>query len=128
MSHFIDAIRDQYSDFSGRATRTQFWMFQLCYVAVYFVAAIVDSLIYPGENLGIVTVIFWLATVVPAISITCRRLHDTGRSGWWQTIGAVPLVGWIVLLVFLVQGSSEKGSYTEDIEPGQPTSFGLRNE
>jgi uncharacterized membrane protein YhaH (DUF805 family) len=103
-------------------------MFQLCYVAVYFVATIVDSLIYPGENLGIVTVIFWLATVVPAISITCRRLHDTGRSGWWQTIGAVPLVGWIVLLVFLVQGSSEKGSYTEDIEPGQPTSFGLRNE
>ena len=128
MSHFIDAIQYQYGDFSGKATRKQFWMFYLCYLALYVAVTIVDGLIPALEDVPFLTAIFGLATFIPGISITCRRLHDTGRSGWWQSIGVVPFVGWIVLLVFLVQGSSDKSGYTEDINPGRPTSFGLRDE
>ena len=127
MSHFIDAIQYQYGDFSGRATRKQFWMFHLCYLALYFAVTIVDGVI-PAMDIPFLTAGFGLATFIPAISITCRRLHDTGRSGWWYLIGGVPLVGWIVLFVFLVQGPRVNNRYTQDIHPERPTGLGLRDE
>ena len=55
--------------------------------------------------------IFALAMLVPSISIAARRLHDTGRSGWWQLISLIPLIGAIVLIVFLVQDSHEENQY-----------------
>ena len=128
MSHFIDAIQYQYGDFSGKATRKQFWMFYLCYFALYFAVAIVDGLIPAMEDIPFLTACFGLATVIPATSITCRRLHDTGRSGWWYLIGLVPLVGWVVLVVFLVQGPRVNNGYTQDIHPGRPAGLGLKDE
>ena len=127
MSHFIDAIQYQYGDFSGKATRQQFWMFYLCYFVLYFVVTIVDGVI-PAMDIPFLTVGFGLATFIPAISITCRRLHDTGRSGWWYLIGFVPLVGWVVLVVFLVQGPRVNNGYTQDIHPGRPAGLGLKDE
>jgi len=128
MSHFVNAIRYQYGDFSGRATRTQYWMYNLCNLALYFAAVIVNGLIPAMADLPFLVAIYLLATFIPSTSITCRRLHDTGRSGWWQLVGLVPAVGWIVLIVFLVQGSSDKSVFVQDINPGQPTGFGLRDE
>ena len=103
-------------------------MFYLCYAALYFAVTIVDGLIPAMEDVPFLTACFGLATFIPGTSITCRRLHDTGRSGWWHLIGVVPLVGWIVLFVFLAQGPRVKNGYTQDIHPGRPTGLGLKDE
>jgi uncharacterized membrane protein YhaH (DUF805 family) len=86
----------KYADFNGRATRPEYWWFFL----FLFVASVAIS--YVSSTLSIV---FTLATFVPAIAAATRRLHDTNRSGWWQLIGLVPLIGINVLIVFLAQDS-----------------------
>ncbi|MFC4258818.1 DUF805 domain-containing protein [Marinobacter lacisalsi] len=99
MEHFLDGYR-RFGDFSGRATREQFWMFFLFYIVVYIVLSIVDAFIgFPA-----LSGLFALASLIPHLAYGARRLHDTGRSGWWQLIALVPLVG-LVLIFFLVQKS-----------------------
>ena len=94
---FQDAIRtclSKYADFTGRATRPEYWWFVLFVVLVS--AAL--SLISP-----ILSGIFSLATLLPSVAAATRRLHDTNRSGWWQLICFIPVIGLIVILVFLAQ-------------------------
>ena len=108
MNYFLDAFK-QYATFTGRATRTQYWMFVLFYVIFYVVLSIIDNVL----GTMILTLIFSLALLIPSISIAARRLHDTGRSGWWQLIVLIPVIGIIVLIVFLVlesQGDNEYGA------------------
>lgn len=106
MEYFLSALK-KYADFSGRARRKEYWMFILFYFIIYITLAIVDSLI----GTMFLALIFVLAMLVPSISIAARRLHDTGRSGWWQLISLIPLIGAIVLIVFLVQDSHEENQY-----------------
>lgn len=106
MEYFIDAFR-KYAEFSGRARRKEYWMFILFYVIFYVVLAIIDGVI----SSYVLTSIFALVCLVPSISIGARRLHDTGRSGWWQLIGLIPLIGAIVLIVFFAQDSHEDNEY-----------------
>jgi len=101
---FPDAVKaclNQYAGFSGRARRSEFWFFYLAYLLAVIVASIVGAVIkFP--YLGILVV---LALIVPMLAVEIRRLHDTGRSGWFILISLIPLIGPIVLLVFLVQDS-----------------------
>ena len=101
---FADAIRDgfaQYANFNGRSSRPAYWWWWLFGVLVLIVAAVLDA------ALG--TWVFYAAValgfLIPNLAVGVRRLHDTGRSGWWLLIGLIPLVGAIVLLVFFVQPS-----------------------
>lgn len=94
----IKVCFNKYVDFSGRASRSEYWWF------VLFVFLVQLGL---GLFSNWLALIFLLATLLPQIAAATRRLHDTGRSGWWQLIGLVPLIGWIVLIVFLAQESSE---------------------
>ena len=94
---FQESIRvcfTKYADFNGRAGRPEYWWFALFII----VTSLVMSKLSP--TLGGV---FSLATLLPSIAAAARRLHDTNRSGWWQLIALVPLVGIIVLVVFLAQ-------------------------
>jgi uncharacterized membrane protein YhaH (DUF805 family) len=94
---FQDSIRvcfKKYADFTGRAGRPEYWWFILFIV----IASLAASMI--SDVLGAV---FSLATLLPSIAAATRRLHDTNRSGWWQLICLVPVVGLIVLIVFLAQ-------------------------
>jgi uncharacterized membrane protein YhaH (DUF805 family) len=100
MNYYIEAFK-KYAEFSGRATRKEFWMFVLFHVIVFAVLSFIDSFI-GGENLNILSGLYGLAALVPSIAIAIRRLHDTNRSGWWLLIGLVPFIGAIVLLVFYV--------------------------
>lgn len=100
MEYFTDALK-QYANFTGRATRKQYWMFILFYVIFYIAAVVVDAIL----GIMAVTTIYILGLLVPSIAIAARRLHDTGRTGWWQLLLLIPLIGAIVLLVFLVQDS-----------------------
>ncbi|TVP88660.1 MAG: DUF805 domain-containing protein [Pseudomonadaceae bacterium] len=107
MEHFLDPIKNHYADFTGRATRTQYWMFVLFYVLIYIAVSVVDAFITGG----ILTLIFALGMLVPCIAIAARRLHDTGRTGWWQLIALIPIIGTIVLIVFLVLDSEGDNQY-----------------
>jgi uncharacterized membrane protein YhaH (DUF805 family) len=101
----------KYIEFSGRATRTEFWTFVLGNFVIGIIISILSGIISSIDSLAILGVaissLFTLATFLPSISVLVRRLHDTGRSGWWYWIALVPFVGIIILLVFLVSGSNE---------------------
>ncbi|NQZ89814.1 MAG: DUF805 domain-containing protein [Colwellia sp.] len=102
MEYFIGALK-KYADFTGRARRKEYWMFVLIYTVINIVLAVL--------GLDIISIIFGLALFVPSISIAARRLHDTGRSGWWQLILLIPLIGFIILIVFLAQDSHDANDY-----------------
>jgi uncharacterized membrane protein YhaH (DUF805 family) len=109
---FGDAVRtcfSKYADFTGRAARPEYWWFFLSYVIVYVIAIALFSAI----KTPLLALIVVLAYFIPLLSAAVRRLHDTGRSGWWYLIGLVPLVGFIILIVFLATegnpGSNEYG-------------------
>ncbi len=91
----------KYADFAGRATRSEYWWFFLFIVLVSAAASLVSH---------VLSGLFTLATLLPSIAAATRRLHDTSRSGWWQLICLVPVVGIIVLIVFLAQESRSEGS------------------
>ena len=86
----------KYADFSGRASRSEYWWF----ILFYFLASGACSII--SQTLG---GLFSLAVLLPSLAAASRRLHDTNRSGWWQLIVLLPLIGMIVLIVFLAQES-----------------------
>ena len=95
--NFQESIQEcfrKYADFSGRASRPEYWWFVLFVLIANLALSAISTV------LGF---IFVLATLLPSIAAATRRLHDTNRSGWWQLIAFVPLIGWLVLIFFLVQ-------------------------
>ncbi len=101
MNHYLTVLK-KYATFTGRARRTEYWMFALLNIIIAVVLGVVDTVI---GSPGILGGIYVLAVLLPSIAVGIRRLHDTGRSGWWLLIVFVPLVGAIVFLVFTVMDS-----------------------
>jgi uncharacterized membrane protein YhaH (DUF805 family) len=101
---FADAVRSvltNYVTFSGRARRSEYWWYALFAFVVGLVASMIDQAI----GAQVVSLVAALALFLPGLGVSIRRLHDTGRSGWWLLIGLVPIVGFIVLIVFYVMDS-----------------------
>ena len=121
---FVEAIKDgfgKYVMFSGRSSRSAYWYWALFALIVGVVATIIDLAI--GSR--IVSLITTLALLLPGLAVAFRRLHDTGRSAWSILISLVPFVGFIVLIVFLVQPSEGPNRFGErpDTAPGASTAF-----
>jgi uncharacterized membrane protein YhaH (DUF805 family) len=94
--------------FEGRARRREYWFFVLFYILISVVLSMVDrvlGLYNEAYGMGPLGGIFCLAVLIPSIAVGVRRLHDTGRTGWWLLIGFIPLIGAIVLIVFFVLDS-----------------------
>jgi uncharacterized membrane protein YhaH (DUF805 family) len=113
---FADAVRTclaKYVVFSGRARRSEYWWFVLFSFLVSMVAGILDLVLgtdyYRGS--GLIGTIASLALLLPSLAVAVRRLHDTSRTGWWILIGLIPIIGWIVLIVFYVQDSHGDNEY-----------------
>jgi uncharacterized membrane protein YhaH (DUF805 family) len=101
MNWYLIALK-KYAEFDGRARRKEYWMFALFNLLITLAIAVIEAIIGTSGFLGL---IYALAVLLPAIAVSVRRLHDTDRSGWWLLIALVPIVGAIVLLVFMVQDS-----------------------
>lgn len=99
---FVDAVKTclaKYVDPKGRAGRAEYWWFLLFNVIVGVVFGIVDAII-GNKVLGYLVD---LALLLPNIMVGIRRLHDLDRSGWFLLLGLIPIVGWIILIVWFVQ-------------------------
>ena len=101
------AVLKKYAVFNGRARRKEYWMFFLCNLIIGFLLGIIEGIlgISSQGDQSILANIYMLAVLLPSLAVGARRLHDTNRSGWWLLISFVPIIGAIVLLVFLVQDS-----------------------
>jgi uncharacterized membrane protein YhaH (DUF805 family) len=102
MSWYLSALK-KYAVFDGRARRMEYWFFQLfntLILAILFGVGAVMGTMRGNPGLMMIGGVFALATLLPAFGVLVRRLHDTGRSGWWFLIAFVPFVGGIILLVF----------------------------
>ncbi|SDH91048.1 Uncharacterized membrane protein YhaH, DUF805 family [Vibrio xiamenensis] len=109
MKWFIQAFK-KYAVFNGRARRKEFWMYYLFLIIFMVVAAVIDA----AMGSFVLSAVFTLVTLVPTLSVYIRRLHDTGRSGWWILISLIPLVGGLVLFYFLISdGGVEDNQYGE---------------
>ena len=116
LSEALSSFWSNYRNFKGRARRSEYWFIQLFLVVTNLAAAVIDFVLMNGDverfiangGGGIVGLIWILATIVPAVAVLVRRLHDTGRSGWWALIGFVPVAGAIALLVFTVADSEAR--------------------
>ena len=101
-----DAVRTcltKYVDFSGRARRSEYWRFAQSIFIVYIVASILGRAIHAGAILADLVA---LGLFLPSLAVAVRRLHDTNRSGWFYLISFIPLVGAIILIVFMCQDSA----------------------
>jgi uncharacterized membrane protein YhaH (DUF805 family) len=103
--NFMDAVKvcfTKYADFNGCASRPEFWWW------VLFTAVASAALQSVSRDLSAA---FSIATFLPGIAVTARRLHDTDRSGWLQLLWLIPIIGWILLIIWCA-------------EPGKPNRYG----
>ena len=110
MMTLIESIRTcfiRYIDFDGRSSRSEFWYFMLFLIVAWYPLHFISHLL---------SGLFTLATLVPALAVATRRLHDTNRSGWWQLLNLLPFVGVVVLIVFYIQEAVEPNYYGESAD------------
>jgi uncharacterized membrane protein YhaH (DUF805 family) len=114
---FAESIRTclrKYADFSGRATRPEYWWFFLAAGVVLVVVNIVYRNVGTSA-LAAVQFAVYIACLIPGLAAGARRLHDTNHTGWWQVIDLVPIIGFLVLVYLLVQsGTDGPNKYGED--------------
>ena len=113
--NLLDSIKicfQKYVVFNGRAKRTEFWFFFLFSFLGAICLSILDMAIFPRNEVGVLSLIFTVLTFLPYISVTCRRLHDTNRSGWWQGLpyavmlfaGFLTIISETLLIIGIVAG------------------------
>jgi len=98
----------KYAVFSGRARRKEYWLFVLFNIIISIALTVIDTMtgtFSKEASAGLLSGIYTLAVLIPGIAVAVRRLHDIDRSGWWLLIILIPVIGAIVLLVFMVQNS-----------------------
>jgi uncharacterized membrane protein YhaH (DUF805 family) len=116
MNWYLEVLK-KYAVFDGRAQRAEYWYFFLFSMIISLVFVVIDiatGSFNEKSGFGLLSGIYTLAVIIPTIAVGVRRLHDTNRSGWWILIGLIPIIGFIVLIVFFVidsdQGDNQYGS------------------
>lgn len=95
------ALIQNYANFRGRALRSEFWWFMLAFTIAGVVASAIDYSLLNDRT--ILETIVSIGAILPTLSVGARRLHDTDRTGWWQLLQVIPVIGIIVLIVWFVQ-------------------------
>ncbi|PZQ66079.1 MAG: DUF805 domain-containing protein [Variovorax paradoxus] len=102
---FMDAVKTcftKYADFTGRASRSEYWWFVLFEVIVLIVAQIIHQYVYAIAALGF---------LLPALAAGARRLHDIGKSGWFLLLGLIPLVNFYLLFLLVQPSQTESNQF-----------------
>ena len=124
MHWYMEVLR-KYAEFGGRARRSEYWWFVLINTLASFALLAVDMFV----GTGFLYYLYALAVLIPSLAVGVRRLHDTGRSGWWLLIAFIPLIGAIILLVFLFQdsepGTNQYGPNPKQVAAPTPAAHGV---
>jgi uncharacterized membrane protein YhaH (DUF805 family) len=109
----------KYASFGGRARRAEYWWYTLFNVILYAVMVTIGFLVDyltggQGVGPGVVIVTYLAATLLPTLAVTCRRMHDTGNSGWWQLLAVVPLASIAVFVFAVLPGNPGTNQYGPD--------------
>lgn len=119
----IATCMGKYGTFSGRASRSEYWWFYLFTILMSWGATIVDGAVASSGDPAVassgdpmVEIVVTLVFFVPIIAAGCRRLHDMGKSGWWQLLWFIPIIGWILLIVWLATNTKPEGDKYNQIE------------
>ncbi len=111
---FVDAIKsgfNNYVNFSGRASRSEYWYWILFYILVGIVASVIDAAL----GIGFLGALVSLGLFLPSLAVAVRRLHDLDKSGWWFLLIFIPLVGAIILIVwFCTKGTTGPNRFGPD--------------
>jgi uncharacterized membrane protein YhaH (DUF805 family) len=114
MNWYLEVLK-KYVVFEGRARRKEYWFFILFNVLISTALGFIDWLtgnINPETGIGILSGIYALGVMLPGMAVSVRRLHDTGRSGWWLLITFLPVIGAIIFFYFMVlDGNPERNEY-----------------
>ena len=102
MSWYFDVITKNYFNFNGRARRTEFWMFMVVHLIVIFLLLFLG--LFP-------LVIYILLTIIPSVAVGIRRLHDTGKSGWWILAANVPILFVVYYYYMILEGDEGANIY-----------------
>ena len=106
-------------DLKGRAPRKEYWLFTLFSIIALFISVVIDINIGSFINIDgkptfpILYLITYLILLVPSFTLSVRRMHDIGKSGWWILLPIIPLIGPLVFLYFLILPSDEENKYGE---------------
>lgn len=123
MNWYVKCLR-QYTDFTGRARRKEYWMYTLFNVIIVALLAGIDYLLgwFSIEyRIGVLSGIYYLAVLLPGLAVCVRRLHDIGKSGWYYLLGLIPIVGPIILLVYYcTEGDRFENAWGEDPKKDEP--------
>ncbi len=98
---FLDPIKNHYADFEGRASLQEFWMYVLYWLLISIGLYVLSGLI--GGAAKLIHMLGSLVIFVPSLAIGARRLHDTGKSGWWQLFSCIPFIGVVIMIVLFAQ-------------------------
>ena len=104
----IETCFKKFSVFEGRARKSEFWWFQLFCVIAQVTGALLDYLLGYSEN-GAFEWVAYIIILLPSLAVGARRLHDSGRSGWWQLI-TFTVIGVVPLLVWLASEGTQKNA------------------
>ena len=121
MNGYLHVLKN-YVNFSGRARRTEYWMFTLFHIIFLIVASVLDNILGTTFNTegvsmpyGYLYLLYSLGVILPGLGVSVRRLHDVNKSGWFLLIAFIPIIGAIWLLVhFCKEGTSGENNYGEN--------------
>ena len=120
----VRSVLSKYADFNGRARRSEYWFWFLAVIIGAIVTSIIDSII----GIPLTYVIFVLGVLVPNIAVSVRRMHDIGKSGWLVLLFLIPIVGFILMIVWFTGDSHPDNEYGPNPKgspnPGTPPAYG----
>lgn len=123
------AALNKYADFSGRARRREYWTFTIVNVVLIIVGVIVDNvvgtIVFDGP-FGYLSLAIIIATIIPGLAVTVRRLHDSGKSGWYYLLSFIPYAGGILMLVMMLL-DSEPNENQNGLDPKADERGGIFN-
>ncbi len=115
MNWYLGVLK-KYAVFEGRARREEYWFFVLFNILISMALALIDWFtgnVDPETGIGLLGGLYAIGVMIPGMAVSVRRLHDTGRCGWWLLITLIPVIGALVFLYFMVldsnAGSNEYG-------------------